>query len=93
MPPAALRSLYAADEWQRFEAGVRRWLGESPQDAPMDGRVLSLDEALIIPSAYTYAVAVKAWMTKLGMSDLAGRIAPRDYSDAEAFTAAESERP
>lgn len=93
MPPATLRSLYAADEWQRFEAGVRRWLGENACDASTDGRLLSLDEALIVPSAYTYAVAVKAWMDKLGMSDLAGRIAPSDYSDAETFTGAEADEP
>lgn len=88
-PPATIRGLFTADEWNRFEAGVRHWLGEGPHRAVPDERLLNVDEALVAPSAYTYAVAVKVWMARLGMSDLAGRITPSDYSDAEAFTVGE----
>lgn len=84
-PPQQLLSLYSIDEWETFEARVRRWLGEASTRGAEDGRVLTLDEALLVPSAYTYAVAVKAWMTRLGMTDLAMRIFPEDYSDTDAF--------
>ena len=48
--------------------------------------MLCLDEALLIPSAYTYAVAAKTWMDRLDMPELAGRIVPADYSDTDDFT-------
>lgn len=79
--PNELRALYTRSEWVRFEKAVLCWLGEGVSDPPAGDRVLTLDEALLTPSSYTYAVAAKAWMTRLGMSELAERIIPENYSD------------
>lgn len=88
-PPGKIRELFTDAEWSAFEAQVRRWLGEAATSAGRDGRVLCLDEALLVPSAYTYAVAVKTWMDRLDMPELADRISPADYSDTDAFTTRE----
>lgn len=83
--PEELQSLYSCEEWCAFENRVRRWLGEASTTAAKDGKILTLDDALLIPSAYTYALAVKDWMNRLGMGDLAARINPDDYTDTDAF--------
>lgn len=84
-PAQTVVALYSEEEWFSFENAVRRWLGESLGATSSDGRVLALDEALIFPSPYTFAIAVKGWMNRLGMPDLAQRIMPERYSEADYF--------
>lgn len=84
-PAEDVVALFSEAEWFSFENAVRRWLGERLGATSSDGRLLSLDEALIFPSSYTFAIAVKGWMNRLGMPDLAQRIMPEEYSETDYF--------
>lgn len=84
-PPDELQSLYSAAEWERFEAGVRHWLGEDQEPSSLSAGLLSVDAALLAPSAFTYAVAARGWMLRLGLDDLAERIEPSAFTDTDVF--------
>lgn len=85
-PPEELQGLYSPLEWQRFEAGIRHWLGEDQGDEDFAAGLLTVDSALLAPSAYTYAVAAREWMNRLGLDDLAARIEPSAFTDTDVFS-------
>jgi hypothetical protein len=75
--------LFTPGEWEHFEASLRQWLMGEPVGA---GEVL-IDEALLAPSAYTYAQSVHRWMNLLGMPELAERINLNDFRERDPFLA------
>lgn len=80
-----VRELFTDGEWGIFESRLLTWLGASPEPAPVGGHELQLDGALLIPSAYTQALAVRGWMVRLQLPELAARIIPEDYADTDLF--------
>lgn len=84
-PPDELQSLYSPAEWERFEAGVRHWLGEDLEPSSLSAGLLTVDGALLSPSAFTYARAAREWVLRLGLDDLAERIEPSAFTDTDVF--------